>query len=434
MSRSIRTLMFAAVTAVAATSGMVAATAAGAGHTAGAAVAGRAGPGQLVVDWNDELLTIQATPGAQPATVHPTRALAIMHTAIYDAVASITHHDRPYLFELAAARTARPDAAADQAAHDALVAMYPTKAPEVDDLLTRELATVPTGSDTDAGRHVGHLAATLLLAARADDGSATPPPPFTVPAPTPGAYQLTPPNQPTPVFTNWAAVTPFLLDAADRFRPAPPPDMLGRRWADAIGETQRLGQDTSTSRTADQTTVAKFWSPAIWTTWNEIADGQVLTRRTNLTDASKVLASLDLTIADTTIAMYDSKYHFQWWRPITAIRAGTPGNPDVTADPAWNALANTAPDPSYPGAHSSISAAAATVLTQLFGPYVDLHVSSDALPGITRHFTSFNAAATEAGLSRIYAGQHTRLDHDAGVAIGRSVARFDLKRLASTRL
>jgi membrane-associated phospholipid phosphatase len=432
--RSIKTLTLAAATAaIAATAAAGPVLASGSPHPSGATVATKTGSGKLVVDWNDELLTIQATPGAQPATVHPTRSLAVLHTAMFDAVASITHRDRPYLFELDASRTARPDAAADQAAHDTLVAMFPSMQQALDGMLHDELADLPSGPDTDAGRRVGHLSAAMVIAARADDGSAATPPPYTVAAAAPGAYQITPPNNPTPVFTSWGATTPFALDRGDQFRPAPPPDLQSKQWAQAINEVQRLGRDTSTARTADQTAAAKFWAAPIWTTWNEIADGQVLSRHSNLEDASKLFAELDVTLADTTIAMYDAKYTFQFWRPITAIHAGTPGNAAVTADPTWNALANTAPDPSYPGAHSSVSSAAATVLTRFFGSRVDLRVSSDAIPGVVRRFGSFDAAATEAGLSRIYAGQHTRIDHDAGVALGRSVASFDLERLAAAR-
>jgi membrane-associated phospholipid phosphatase len=401
--------------------------------TAAQEVAQRPGTGALVVDWNQELLTIQQTPGAQPATVHPTRALAIMHAAMYDAVASITHRDRPYLFQLDADQSARPDAAADQAAHDVLVAMYPTMQGEIDQNLHDELVNVPTGAATQAGIRVGHLTAALMLAARADDGSAATPPPFTVPAAAPGAYQLTPPNQPTPVFTNWGSIEPFVLRSGDQFRPSPPPDLASGAWAQAIGEVQRLGQDTSTARTPEQTTVAAFWAPPIWTTWNEIADGQVLARHSDLQDATKLFASMDLSVADTVVAMYDAKYAYDLWRPITAIRAGTPGNAAVTADPAWNAFANTAPDPSYPGAHSAVSAAAAEVLTRYLGGRLDLSVSSDAMPGATRHFTSFRAAAEEAGLSRIFAGQHTRIDHDAGAALGRDVARYVLAQPATRR-
>jgi membrane-associated phospholipid phosphatase len=425
-----KTFTFLAALAGAATLAAGAATsvAAATTHTDGAAVAATPGSGQTIVDWNQELLTIQKTPGAQPATVHPTRNLAILHAAMFDAVASITHTDKPYLFELDADRTARPDAAADQAAHDTLVALYPAMQPMIDQKLTDELSKIPAGPGTDTGRHIGQLAATLMIAARADDGSAVTPPPFTVPSPAPGAYQLTPPNQPTPVFTNWSTVTPFVMGSASEFRPAPPPDLTSLQWAQAITEVKQLGQDTSTVRTDDQTTVAKFWAPPIWTTWNEIAATEATGHRMSLEKASKMFASLNLAVADTTVAMYDAKYTYLFWRPVTAIRAGTPGNPAVTADPTWNPLAVTAPDPSYPGAHSSISAAAATVLTGFVGSHDGVTVTSDALAGVTRHFANVQAAATEAGLSRIYAGQHTRLDHDAGVTLGTAVGHLVLNR------
>jgi membrane-associated phospholipid phosphatase len=394
----------------------------------GAGLAAAPRSAQTVVDWNEQLLAIQKTPGAQPPTVHPTRNLAMLDAAMYDAVVSITHKDRPYLFALNASRTARPDAAADQAAHDVLVALYPTMQATLDQKLADELSALPAGPDTDRGTHTGHLVAALMVAARAGDGSTKPPPPFTAPSAAPGAYQLTPPNQPNPVFTNWGTITPFVIDSSSEFRPVGAPDLASLEWAQAITEVQHLGQDTTTTRTDDQTTAAKFWAPPIWTTWNEIADTQATARHLSLEKASKMLATMNLAIADTTVAVYDAKYTFLFWRPVTAIRAGTPGNPNVTADPTWNPLATTAPDPSYPGAHSSISTAAAVALTAFLGAHADLTVSSDALPGVTRHFPSVQAAATEAGLSRIYAGQHTRLDHNAGVTLGSQIGQLVVNR------
>jgi membrane-associated phospholipid phosphatase len=406
-----------------------------AGRTAapgGSAEAFVPGSGQSVVAWNQELLTILKTPGLQPASVHPTRSYAILHAAIYDAVVSITGADRPYLFSVVASRQDRPDAAADQAAHDVLAGLYPSVRPSLDQMLTNQLAALPSGPATRQGVQDGHLAAELMLGARADDGSAAVPGSFVAPPADPGNYQLTPPNHPAPVFTNWGSITPFVLNAGDQFRPPPPPPLTGAAWAQAIGEVQTLGQDTSTTRTADQTTVAKFWAPPIWNTWNEIADGQVTSHQANLEDTATMFADLNLSFADTAIAMYDAKYHYLFWRPITAIREGTPGNPAVIANPTWNALATTAADPSYPGAHSSISAAGATVLSAFFGNDADLTVSSDGLAGVTRHFDSFQAAATEAGLSRIYAGQHTRIDHQAGLILGGNVAQFVLGSMGPT--
>jgi hypothetical protein len=397
-------------------------------------VASAIGSGRSVVEWNRQLLAILKTPGAQPVTLHPTRSYAILDAAVYDAVVSITREDPPYLFEVRAERRARPDAAADQAAHDALVALYPSFKPTLDQMLGQQLAALPSGRHTQDGIRVGRQVAALMLAERANDGSAATPPPF-VPRPAqPGTYQLTPPNHPAPQFTNWGSVRPFVLNGADQFRPPSPPALTGDNWAEAINEVQGLGRDTSTTRTADETTAAKFWAPPIWNTWNEIADGQATDHHSNLEDTARMLAELNLTLADTTVAFYDAKYHYLFWRPITAIRAGTPDNPAVTADPTWSPLAVTAADPSYPGAHSSISQAAAAVLSDFFGRHVELTVGSDAMAGVTRHFSSFQAAATEAGLSRIFAGQHTRIDHEAGRALGSRVAHFVLGGVSEGRL
>ena len=159
--------------------------------------------------------------------------------------------------------------------------------------------------------------------------------------------------------------------------------------------------------------------------WNEVAQDQVVTRDSSLQDAATAFAALDLTLADSAIGVYDAKYTYQIWRPITAIRDGCEfGFP---ADPTWNPLTATARDPSYPGAHATFSFAAATVLTAVFGDAQPVTVHFDALPGQTRGFASFYGAASEASLSRIWAGQHTTLDEDAGQRLGSHIARSALR-------
>jgi membrane-associated phospholipid phosphatase len=190
-----------------------------------------------------------------------------------------------------------------------------------------------------------------------------------------------------------------------------------------------LGQDSSTTRTADQTVIARFWAPPIWNTWNAIADDAALAHHTNLVRTAAMLAALDLSFGDSAIAMYDAKYHYQLWRPITAIRlTDTDGNCTTVADPTWMPLAVTAADPSYPGAHSTMSSAGAAVLSSFFGNHDRIDVTTPALPGVVRSFRSYSAVATEAGLSRIYAGQHTRIDHVAGMHLGRDVALYVLRQ------
>jgi membrane-associated phospholipid phosphatase len=254
------------------------------------------------------------------------------------------------------------------------------------------------------------------------------PPPF-VAGTNPGDYASTPPNFPTPVFTTWGQVSPFVLERGDQFRPTPPPALTSDAYAAAINEVQSLGSVTSTTRTAEQTEIGKFWNPPIQNFWNQIAATVALAHHSDLPTTARLFAALNLSFADSVIAFYDAKYTYQLWRPVTAIRlADTDGNPDTVADPSWLPLAgNTAADPSYPGAHSTISAAGADVLARFYGDGQLFSVTSPVLPGVTRSFTSFSAAAEEAGVSRIFSGQHTRLDHVAGLGLGHQVAGFVLR-------
>jgi membrane-associated phospholipid phosphatase len=390
---------------------------------------GANGSGAIIIAWNKELLHIVKTSGAQPATVHPTRSFAILHAAIYDAVVSITQDAPAYLFSVSAPHSARADAAAARAGHDTLVALYPKVKIALDQQLNDELATIPNGAGKQQGIQVGQTVAARLLAIRATDGFAATPPLF-VPDNQPGNYRLTPPKFVAPVFTTWGNVTPFVLNNAAQFRPGPPPALTSQAYAQAINQVKSLGKKTSTTRTADQTVIAKFWAGPIWNTWNEIAENEALAHHTNLETSARLFAALNLSFADSTIAFYDAKYHYQLWRPVTAIRlADTDGNPTTVGDPTWTPFAPTALDPSYPGAHSTISAAGATVLSTFFGKQDQIRLTSDVLPGVVRSFTSYNDVATEAGLSRIYAGQHTLIDHEAGLTLGHNVAQFVLPHL-----
>jgi hypothetical protein len=424
------TPLLATLAGAALTVGATSAAVAGSPDPDGAGVrgAGRGFDGAaVVVDWNRELLHIVQTPGAQPATVHPTRSFALLHAAIYDAVVSITGSGAPFLVAVDASADARPDAAAAAAGHAILTSLYPAMTPDLDLQLADELAAIPAGRATREGVAVGETVASRLLASRAGDGSAAIPPPFTAGS-QPGDYRPTPPGFAAPVFTNWGHVTPFVLRSGDQFRPAPPPALTSDAYARALNEVESLGQDTSTTRTADETVVGRFWAPPIWNTWNAIAENAAVAHHANLERTAALFATLDVTFADSAIAFYDAKYEYQLWRPITAVRlADTDGNPATVGAPTWNSLTPTAPDPTYPGAHSTISAAGAAVLSAFFGNRDEIRVTSPALPGVTRSFGSYSAVADEAGLSRIFAGQHTRIDHVAGERLGSEVARFILQ-------
>src|SRR6059058_1923220 len=299
------------------------------GASGNVAADGSRGSGAIVIAWNKELLHIVKTPGAQPATVHPTRSYAILHAAIYDAVVSITRDAPAYVFSVNAPRSARPNAAAATAGHDTLVALYPKWKAALDQQLASELATISNGAGKQQGIQVGQTIAARLIAMRANDGSTATPQPF-VPGNLPGNYLPTPPKFPAPVFTNWGHVTPFVLNNVAQFRPVPYPSLTSQAYAQALNEVKRLGQNTSTTRTPDQTVIAKFWGGPIWNTWNEIAENAAIAHHTNLETTARMFAVLNLSFADSAIAFYDAKYDYQLWRPVTAIRlADTGGNPAI---------------------------------------------------------------------------------------------------------
>jgi len=390
-------------------------------------------PGDPVIQWNRILLGIQATTGAQPATVHPTYDLAITHAAIYDAVVAINHSGSPYLIRYHGPRHASLAASADTAAHDALVRLYPNLKATIDSDYARLLAQVPAGGPKSQGITVGRIVAQRILAKRSNDGSAAPLRAFTA-GTAPGDYQLTPPKFGSPVFTNWPSVRPFLIRRASQFRPPPPPALTSSTWTAVFNEVKALGVSQGSTRTPEQSQIAVFWNPPIWAAWNQIAQTVALGHHSTLSENARTFALLNVSFADSAIAFYDAKYAYHFWRPVTAIRnASRAGNPATVANPNWTPLVATAPDPSYPGAHSTISAAGAGVLSSVYGNRVAFTVTSPALPGVKRSFTRFSDAANEAGLSRIYNGNHTRIDHVAGQGLGHQVAGYVIRHFPSPR-
>jgi len=381
-----------------------------------------------VVQWNRTLLVIVRTPGAQPATVHPTRSFAIMHAAIYDAVNAIDRTHRPYLVRLSGvSHIASQDAAAAAAAHEVLLALYPKFQTLLDDQLQQSLASIHDGRDTAEGITIGKTVADQILALRSNDGSSAPPVPFVFGS-APGDYQSTPPNFPKqPQFTHWSHVMPFALERANQFRPGPPPALTSDTYSVVFNEVKSLGIANSTSATPDQALTGRFWNGAIQNYWNEITQTAALRHELTTAQSARLFALLNLTFADGVIAFYDAKYTYNFWRPVTAIReAATDGNPETLPDPNWlPAVGNTTPDPAYPGAHAVISEAGASVLIAFFGEnHFDFTVTSEVLAGVDRSFKSFSAAGEEATLSRIFAGVHFRSDLTTGQTLGREVADF----------
>jgi hypothetical protein len=198
-------------------------------------------------------------------------------------------------------------------------------------------------------------------------------------------------------------------------------------YTDAFNEVKSLGIVKSTTASPDQALTGHFWNGAIQNYWNEIAQTAAVAHNLSTAQNARLFALLNLTLADGVIAFYDTKYTYNFWRPVTAIRAAdTDNNPDTTADPNWlPQVGNTTPDPTYPGAHAVISAAAARVLTSFFKKdHFNFNVTSEVLPGVERSFSRISAAAEEATLSRIFAGVHFRFDLTTGQRLGRDVADF----------
>jgi hypothetical protein len=383
-------------------------------------------PVSQVVEWNRTLLLIVRTPGAQPATIHPTRSFAIMHAAMYDAVNAIEGTHKPYLIRLTASHFASQEAAAAAAAHEVLIKLYPNFQAMLDTQLQQTLTQLPAPGKPD-GIRIGTTVADRILALRANDGSNAQPLPYVF-GNVPGDYQSTPPNFPNqPQFTHWSRVTPFVLERANQFRPGGPPPLTSDRYSDAFNQVKSLGIADSTTATPEEALTGRFWNGAIQNYWNEIAQTASIAHNLTTADTARLFALLNFSFADGVIAFYDAKYTYNFWRPVSAIRAAsTDGNPATEADPNWlPEVGNTTPDPSYPGAHAVISAAGAEVLISFFHEdEFDFDVTSEVMPEIDRSFASFSDAAKEATLSRIFAGVHFLFDLTSGQRLGSDVADF----------
>ena len=372
-------------------------------------------PVNSVIEWNRTLLVIVRTPGAQPPTIHSTRSFAILHAAIYDAVNNIVGDFTPYLVRIAdvSPRTSQV-AGVDQAAHDVLVSLYPAFQTTLDEELQQDLTSIPDSTAKTEGIAVGQTVAAQILAFRGNDGSDVTPPPFQSKN-IPGFYRATPPDFTPADFTHWGDVTPFAIVNADEFLPNPPPAPSEKEYSRDLAEVQSIGELDSRTGTPEQTAIGKFWNGKIQNYWNEIAQTAALAHNLSIEQSARLFALLNFGLADSTISFFEAKYVYHFWRPVTAA--------ELNGDPDWLPLTTkTAPDPSYPGAHSAISSAGAEVLRFYFRNNFTFDVTSEVLPGAARHFTTFSSAAREAGLSRIYAGQHFRFDHVAGLRLGQQVS------------
>ncbi|HEV3079236.1 MAG TPA: vanadium-dependent haloperoxidase [Gemmataceae bacterium] len=380
----------------------------------------------VVIEWNQLFLNTARANRVSPVLI--TRDAAIVSAAVYDAVNDIDRSYTPYFADVKASQGASLEAASAQAAHDTLSALFPAQQATFDATLAADLANIPPGRARQ-GVAVGQAVAQAILTWRSTDGSNAHV--NYTPGTAPGDWQPTPPAFLPAALPQWGNVTPFGIPSGSAFRAAPPPALTSADYTTAFNEVKTIGDINSTTRTADQSQIAQFWYGQAGTYtasgyWNQIAEEVAVQQGNSLVQNARLFALLNLTEADAAIAVWDTKYTYNFWRPVTAIRAAdTDGNPDTTADPSWTPFLVTPNHPSYCSGHSGVSSGAATVLAAFFGTdAISFSLSSDSLPGTTRSYTSFSAAAQEASDSRVYAGIHWRFDVVAGARMGNQVGTY----------
>jgi len=382
--------------------------------------------------------------------LHESRIYAMMHVAVHDALNAIDRRSRPYAFDAEAEAGSSPDAAVAAAARDVLVALIAQLPLElhsqacidagvtsVEGAYTAALAAIPDGESKAQGIAVGQAAAAAILDLRANDGAVGPFLNFACPQDTePGEYQCTP-GTPFIVFEGWANVTPFVLKHSSQFRPGPPYRVGSKKYAADFNEVKSLGGDditTPSARTADQTEIALYWWESSPLKWNRVARIVSENQGLDLWENARLFGLLNMALADGYVAMVDSKNHYNYWRPITAVQtADTDGNPDTIADPGWTPLRGTPPNQDYVSGHAIEGGAGAEVLKQFFGTdHISFEDCSESLPAgstcsdavpVTRSFASFSQAAAENAYSRILIGYHFRKSVEEGIRYGRKIGK-----------
>jgi PAP2 superfamily len=403
------------------------------GHAQEAGVTHAAGRprANAVTHWN-AVATDAFAPSQGTNPMVQSRTLAILHAAIHDAINAIDRRYEPYTPGLAEAPGASVDAAVAAAARGVLVALLPDQTAMVEAAYTRALAGIPDGAARTAGIAVGQASAAASILRRQGDGLEDATQPAFVPRPGPGEYQFTPPFN-FAALPGWGRVKPFVVDLREHTLEGP--DRLGSvQYARDFAYLKAIGNIDSQIRTEEQTEIAQFWYEDSPLGWNRIANTVVRQRRLDNWSAARAFALVNFALADGYIAGFEAKYQFRFWRPETAIReAGTDGNRFTEADPAWRPLLVTPPVPDYPSTHTVVGWAAAEVLIDLMGDRLRYSADSLTLPGVTRDFKGFSAAAEENGLSRLYAGIHFRLAVKDGRRQGRSIGRVVAEALAPVR-
>src|SRR6266498_723782 len=380
----------------------------------------------VVLDWNTIAVNTAVANKQNPYA--QARYAAIVQLAVFEAVNAITGEYQPYLGTTIAPPGASAEAAAIEAGYQVLSAYFPASQATLDADRTNSLASIPDGQGKIDGIATGDAAAAALIALRANDGSS--PPQFKIPGPpVPGDWQAT---ISCPIVNgiaqgtgfHWQNVTPFGIQSASSFLLGPPPALTSNEYAKAYNEVLTVGSVNSTERPQDRANVALFYAASSPTqVFNQAAEQVAQEQGRSLSENARALALINMAMSDSLVASFLNKYHYNFWRPETAIHGGdTDGNAKTEPDPSWVPFIVTPCFPSYPSNHGSASNAAAEVLRRIYGEAGhSITLTNPAVPNIVLQYTSFEQITSDISDARIYGGIHFRTDQEAGADLGRAV-------------
>src|SRR5947208_4580627 len=374
----------------------------------------------LVSDWNARAFAVMAAERVGGGTA-PARAAAMMHLAMFDAANASEGRYLPYRTAIPEARGASAEAAMHAAARRILVELYPKQKAVIDGHFEREIADLPSDAGRNAGIAAGDKAALAIVAERRADGFFGPD--TYRPITSPGVYVATA----LPGMSYVETAKPFALRSVSQFRPGPPPPLDSALWARDYNETKELGGAQSAKRTAWQTETARFWELVGAHAWNEAARALSASKPLPLMESARLFALTNVAIADSYLAIFDAKYHYHFWRPITAIRNGDrDGNDRTERDAGWTPLIPTPLHPEYPCAHCVVDGGAGAVLKSFFGtgPVPEFTLTYSAMPGVKRSYANIQQLEDEVAMARIWGGVHYRNSNEVGNALGRQVGRY----------
>lgn len=404
-------------------------------------------PGNTVEQWDK--IAEDTVVGSGAFQIEGLLYMSYASTAMYDAVTSIEGGYKPLEPPFRASKKASPDAAVIEAAYRTLSHFFPTASGTLDPLYAEALAAVPDGPAKLAGEKIGRVAADQVIRSRTGDGLTTPigvTSTFPTLTPGPGVWRLTPSAYQAPQ-TPWIAnVHPFVLKSGSQFLPAPPPSLSSQQWTDAFNEIKTYGGVSSTARTPDQTATAMFYSANVVRQYNRLIRDVTDAKGLDLLRTARLAAMVNVVAEDAGISVMNAKYHYLFWRPVTAIDPSsvtadgfgpTPGFADGNAatveQAGWRPLLATPNHPEYPAAHATLTSAIGEVIQQFLGTTqinVDLHGFDPTGPAgnlnAVHHFATAADLRTEVDNARVWAGLHYRFSVDAGNTLGLSVATYDL--------